>query len=353
MACRCSLWGAISGGCHDDHERAAIVTRLRIALVCDALTHDALQQEATVIPITPFNARLQFAFHRPDFLLVESAWQGHLDRWKYRIAAYPDHPHRNNRALARVVSMARDKAIPTVFWNKEDGVHFDRFIDSAKLFNHVFTVDQNSLSRYRAVMGPGASVHTLMFSVQPAFHYFRGFDFKYRRANFVGSYGSHVHQQRRARQHMLFGAASQFMGLTVFDRNSMRKAHHYRFPVVAGLQTRPAVGYAETAQIYRDHLVSLNVNTVEDSPTMFSRRLVEILACGGIAVTTPALSVDRLFGDFCHVVRSDAEADELFARLEHGPSADDLARADAGARAVRQHHTWAHRLQEIRRVVGV
>jgi spore maturation protein CgeB len=86
---------------------------------------------------------------------------------------------------------------------------------------------------------------------------------------------------------------------------------------------------------------------------MFSRRLVEILACGGIAVTTPAQSVDRLFAPYCHVVRSEDEARELFARLKRGPSADDLARAEAGARHVQQHHTWAHRLAEIRRVVGV
>ena len=86
---------------------------------------------------------------------------------------------------------------------------------------------------------------------------------------------------------------------------------------------------------------------------MYSRRLVEILACGGIAVTNPSPAVDRYFKDYCHVVHDAVEATELFARLKHGPSADDLARAQAGARYVLAQHTWAHRLDEIARVVGL
>lgn len=327
---------------------------LRIALIADELTRDALSLEATVFHVTPLNASWVLSMRRPDLLLVESAWQGRRDAWKYRIAAYPDHPERSNAKLARVVERARDLGIPTVFWNKEDGVHFDRFIDSARLFDHVFTVDSNCIDRYRAVMGAGASVHPLLFAVQPAFHHFSGFDFKLRRTCFVGSYGTHVHDHRRERQRMLFDSACSTLGLTVYDRNSGRRATQYRYPALTGLQTRPAVSYAATAQVYREHLVSLNVNTVEDSPTMFSRRLVEILACGGIAVTTPALSVERLFADYCHVVRSDEEARALFERLARdGPSADDLARARAGAEHVAWAHTWSGRVEEIRSVARV
>jgi spore maturation protein CgeB len=37
--------------------------------------------------------------------------------------------------------------------------------------------------------------------------------------------------------------------------------------------------------------------------------------------------------------------------LRHGPSQEDLDRAEAGAKYVREHHTWAHRLEEICAVV--
>lgn len=324
-----------------------------IALIADELTHSCVVEECHTVTVTPLNYRLVLRVFRPQMLFVESAWQGRRNRWKFRIASYPDHPERNNRDIAKVVAYARDLDIPTVFWNKEDGVHFDRFIASARLFDHVFTVDENCIARYRAVMGPDASVHTLMFAAHPALHSFTGFNFKHRRANFVGSYSRHIHDRRRAWQQLLLGTASETLGLTVYDRNSARKSENYRYPAFGGLELKPAVTYGKTAQVYKDYLVSLNVNTVEDSATMFSRRLVEILACGGIAVTTPARSVDRLFRDYCHVVSSAEEADELFARLRCGPSNDDLARAEAGAREVANKHTWSHRLQQVRSVVGV
>lgn len=326
---------------------------LKIALIADKLTAACLKSECRVQEITPLNHLWVLRFWKPDLLFVESAWNGCRNTWKYKIASYADHPERNNRTLARVVARARDLAIPTLFWNKEDGVHFSRFIDSARLFEHIFTVDENCLPRYRALVAPEVTVQTLMFAVQPATHHFSGFDFKQNRANFVGSYGHHVHDRRRAWQDMLFHATRQSgLGLTVLDRNSDRKSPNYRFPLMSGLEVRPAVPHEKTGQIYKDYLVSLNVNTVEDSATMFSRRLVEILACGGIGVTNPSPAVARYFQDYCHVVHDTPQAEALFRRLKHGPSPEDLQRAEAGARYVLAEHTWAHRLAEIIGVVG-
>ncbi len=323
---------------------------LSIGLIADELTSTCLSKQCRTLPVTPLNYRWVLRRHRPDMLFVESVWNGYRDAWKYRVASYPDHPRRNNRTLAKVVAYARDLGIPTVFWNKEDGVHFERFVESAKLFDHVFTVDETCIERYRTAMGEGASVHSLMFAVQPHLHSFSGFDFKAHRANFLGSYSHHIHSRRRHWQHMLFEGAAEALGLTVFDRNSARQSSNYRYPALRDLDVQPAVHHAATANVYKHFLVSLNVNTVEDSPTMFSRRLLEILACGGIAVTTPARSVDLLFRDFCHVVTNAEETRELFARLRHGPSQLDLDRAAAGAEHVAKHFTWAQRLDRVAEV---
>lgn len=327
---------------------------LKIALIADDFTRSCLRFECQLRDVTSLNYKLLFRIWKPDLLFVESAWQGRRNSWKFKIAAYPDHPQRNNQTLANLVAYARERGIPTVFWNKEDGVHFDRFIGSAKLFDHIFTVDENCIPRYRAVVDSGVTVNTLMFPVQPLTHNFTGFNFKYQRANFVGSYSHHVHDRRRHWQDLMFGASQDAgLGLTVIDRNSDRKSVNYRYPSLSGLEVLPALPHEKTAQIYKDYLVSLNVNTIEDSATMYSRRLVEILACGGIAVTNPSPAVDRYFKGYCHVVHDVREATDLFARLKHGPSADDLARAEVGARYVLAEHTWAHRLEEIARVVGI
>lgn len=325
---------------------------LRIGLVADTLTAACLAPECCVVQLTPFNYPYVLRFWKPDLILVESAWEGRRGAWRYRIAAYPDHPRRNNNALRGLVRLAREQGIPTAFWNKEDGTHFERFIDSASLFDHVFTVDANSIPRYRAALGDDRTVQALMFAVQPRIHAFQGFDFRYRRASFVGSYSRHLHGARRARQDMLFAAASG-IGLTLFDRNSARRSPNYRVPPLPHLEVLPRVPYSRTADIYRHYVASLNVNTVEDSATMFSRRLVEILGCAGIAVTTPARSVERLFAPYCHVVETPGEARELCDRLALGPAPDDLARARAGADYVRREHTWSHRLAQLVAACGL
>lgn len=86
---------------------------------------------------------------------------------------------------------------------------------------------------------------------------------------------------------------------------------------------------------------------------MYSRRLVEILACGGIAVTNPTAAVNRYFSEYCHVISDHTEAADLFTRLKMGPSARDLERAAAGARYVLAEHTWAQRLDDVRKVAGL
>lgn len=90
-----------------------------------------------------------------------------------------------------------------------------------------------------------------------------------------------------------------------------------------------------------------------DSETMFSRRLLEILACGGILVTNPSRAVDTYFKDFCHVVNTREEAKELLGRLKYGPSQADMDRAAAGAEYVRENHTWEHRLDEMCSIVNL
>lgn len=326
---------------------------MKIALVSDALTSSALSVDTKIFNFTPLSWLYGFQLYRPNLLFVESTWSGYANRWKYGVAAYPGHPARNNNRLRKLVDRARKLKIPTIFWNKEDGVHFERFIDSAALFDIVLTVDENCLPRYRERLGSGVKLGVLPFAVQPAFHHSQLGTPIIRRANFVGSYSHHVHTLRRQWQDMMFEAA-QPLGLTVYDRNSDRKAAHYRYPPLPWMDVRKSVSYAQTADIYRQHMVSLNVNTVDDSPTMFSRRLVEIVACGGLAVTNPSPSVDRFFKDYVVTVHNAEECKEVFSRIARdGLSRLDRERALAGADYVLQNHTWKHRLQQIAEIAGI
>lgn len=321
-----------------------------IYLISDSLTRQSLSLENINIK----DSWLFLSRRNNPILFVESAWCGHKDRWKYKIASYSDYPERTNEKLVRLVKKAKKKGIPTVFWNKEDSIHFDRFIDSAKHFDHIFTVDANCIQKYREIVPVSTTVDMAMFPIQPRIHHFQGFNFQKNEANFVGSFSKHIHNKRRECQEMLFSSALRAgLPVTIFDRNSNRKSDNYRYPEQEfRLKVMPALDYVDTANIYRNFTVSLNVNTIEDSPTMFSRRVVEILACGGILVSTPSLAMNELFAEYCHLVQSEDEAIELFQRLRYGPSKLDLEMAKAGSDYVLQNFTWQQFLNKIRKVVG-
>jgi spore maturation protein CgeB len=322
------------------------MSSLKIALVADELTSACLAAECRVMNVTPRNSSFVLRLWRPDVLFVESSWNGHRERWKYKIAAYPDYPERNNNALRQLVEAARSRGVPTVFWNREDGVHFDRFIGSAKLFDSIFTVDEAMIPRYRAAVGPDVPVQVMMFAAQPRFHSPAPAE-SVRRASFVGSYNSEIHPERRRWQDMMFDAADA-IGLTVFDRNSGRRNPKYRVPRKPWMEVREAIAHRATAEVYRSYVANLNINTIETSPTAFSRRLVEILACGGLAVTNPTPAVERLFADYCAIVRSEEETRDLLGRLARdGLSRQQREMTRAAADYVLRTLTWRHCLEQI------
>lgn len=331
--------------------------RLKIALVADHFTTECLSVECCIRNLTPTNYREVIETWKPDLVFVESAFHGAGGSWRYELAQQPgwlrlDKP----KAIFRLVELARHRGIPSVFWNKDDGAFFDAFIDVAQAFDFVFTTDTDSVTRYRQRLPAHVPVNVLSIPYQPAFHAFSGFCFTRKEVCFTGSYYRRILDDRRRFLDMIFDVCDEnVIPLNVFDRNHDRLSRffEFRFPRRSCLRVHARVPHRETAAIYKAHVVSLNVNSVVASETMYSRRLLEILACGGIAVTNSSRAVDRQFRDYCHVVTTHEEAADTLTRLLAGPSREDLDRAYAGAQYVKRHHTWAHRLEEICAIVGI
>ena len=330
---------------------------MKIALISDELTFFSLQSlnSVRVFPVTFENARFVFCFFRPDVLIVESAWFGFREAWRYQIASYPDVPTRDNNKLRIVVETARQYQIPTVFWNKEDGVHFERFIKSAALFDYVLTVDINMLPFYRKSLLNSVKIGVLPFAVSSKIHYPNSNFFtlpKNNKSLFIGSYSQHVHENRKKWQDMFFKSSSHY-GLVIYDRNSNRKSENYRYPNLSNLQIKKAVKYYKTGSIYRKFNHCLNVNTIENSSTMFSRRLIEIMACGSLAVSNPSLSVSTLFADMCEVISTEAEADNLFFQLSYGLTHHQKEMCQYASHSVLKHYTYETWLDRIIEFIGI
>ena len=147
--------------------------------------------------------------------------------------------------------------------------------------------------------------------------------------------------------HKLLEPAIEF-GLDIYDRNyGTPQAKHYRFPDRYQPYVRGALPYNEMVKAYRRYKVFLNVNTVSDSPTMFSRRVFELLACGTPVVSSRARGIEEVLGE--GVVCLAKSAQDVHNHLEmllNNPRAwNDLSRA--GRNTVSASHTYKLRLGEI------
>src|SRR5699024_2942008 len=146
-------------------ERAPHFEGLRAAVILDDFAMLAWSCEFEIVAVTPRDWQSQLEAAPVDLLLVESAWHGNKDAWQYQLTGSkaPSEP------LQELVTHCREQGIPTVFWNKEDPPHFEDFLDTARLFDQVFTTDVTLLPRYREEFGHDR-VAVLPFAAQSAVH---------------------------------------------------------------------------------------------------------------------------------------------------------------------------------------
>jgi len=324
-------------------------TDLRVAAILDEFSTAAFAPDCDLITFRPEDWRRTFEDRRPHILLVESAWLGNDGAWRYQIGDHEASKH--HEALRSLIDWCRANDVPSVFWNKEDPIHFDRFVGTAMLFDHVFTTDERMVERYLTQDGFTGTAAVLPFAAQPAIHnpvaLAEGRD---PRPCFAGTYYKNRDPERLAHLEALLDAARP-SGLVIYDRTFGQDSPKFGFPERFQHHIQGYLSYEETLRAYKRFRVFLNGSSVADSPTMVSRRVFELLASGAALVTAPNSAVGRFFGDLVPQVETEAEAKEALDVILHD---DDVwrARTRAGVRAVFGEHTYRHRLATIARTAG-
>ncbi|MHA7142674.1 glycosyltransferase family protein [Arthrobacter sp. Sr33] len=329
-------------------KRAVPRRSIRTATILDEFSALAFSFELTTFPLTPENWRQVLAEERIDLLLVESAWHGTSGAWKYQLSGTKGPA----KAFVDLVRAFGDQHIPTVFWNKEDPPHYEDFLPTAKLFDHVFTSDANMIERYAEDLGHGR-VATLTFAAQPALHNpirpRRGWH--RRDIAFAGMYFTHKFPERREQMDLLLGAAtdvsgSMATGLEIFSRLSGTD-EKYQFPPHLLPHVVGSLPYDQMLTAYKAYKVFLNVNSVVDSPSMCARRVFEITASGTPVVSTRSSAVATFFPpDEVTIVDSSADARGALASLVQHQSFGDR-QVHRAQRRIWNEHTYSHRAEQI------
>ena len=108
--------------------------------------------------------------------------------------------------LTALVAWCRAEGIPTVFWNKEDPPNYDRFLETARLFDQVFTVDAERIPDYQRDLGHDR-IDLLPFAAQPRIHNPVRRAPKTRDIAFAGTWFAEKHPERREQMAYVLGPA--------------------------------------------------------------------------------------------------------------------------------------------------
>ena len=321
-------------------------SELRVFAILDDFSRLCFKPECNVIQPRPDNWQALAEYWHPDILFVESAWQGNEGSWQYRVGKYDAPP---GWELQEMITWFKSQGVPTVFWNKEDPVHYDKFINAAKQFDIICTTDANRIPVYKKET-TAERVVTLSFAAQPQLHNPISIGQPRKpKVCFAGSFYANRFSERQKEMEWLLDAA-QKVGLDIYDRNFGMigsEAEHFRFPERLQKDIVGKLPYDALCRAYKEYKVFLNVNSVVDSPTMFSRRIYELLASGTPIVSTYSQGIDNVFGtDLVWMVESEKEAENALETLLNDEHVWQN-RSIKGIRKVFSSHTYAHRLQEI------
>lgn len=321
-------------------------SRTLVLAVMDEFTESCFGSDVRLLQPRPDNWYGLAQKYPPAAVFIESAWKGNGGSWQYRVGTYNVKP---GRELIEMTTWARSQGIPTIFWNKEDPVHHEKFMEAASQVDHIFTTDAQMIESYRKRTGK-QSVHALPFAAQPALHKPAPLIGRIPRSCFAGSWYGNRHAERGEAMKWLLKVAHRH-GLDIFDRNFGTGT--FPFPEEYQDNVRGSLPYLELCKEYSRYRLFLNVNSVIDSPTMFSRRVFELIACGTPVISTYAKGIEDIFqSNAVWMVRNEAEADEAIRTLLEDDG-EWRRRSLAGIREIFSRHTYAHRLNSVFEKIGL
>ncbi|MDA3857309.1 MAG: glycosyltransferase [Roseovarius sp.] len=310
---------------------------LRVATIMDEFTYNSYAPECDLMQLTPEAWGQELSNFMPEMLLIESAWRGKGEKWGSKVG------HLSSE-LRHIISWCKERGIPTVFWNKEDPVHFETFLTTANQFDMVCTTDIDCIGRYKTALGHDR-VYFLPFACQPEVH--NPIELYNRKDAFCFAGAYYVRYPHRTRDLEGFvEGLPDFRPIEIFDRNFGKDHPDYMFPEAYQKYIVGSLPPEQIDRAYKGYRFGINLNSIKNSQTMFARRVYELLASNTVTISNYSRGVRHMFGDL--VISSD-NSNEILRRLQEA----DLERLRlAGLRKVMLEHTYGVRMAYIAGKLG-
>lgn len=313
----------------------------KVACVMDEFTFSSYKSTCNLQQLTPEGWKNELESFQPELLFIESAWRGKDELWGSKVG-------HNSQELQDIVKWCKAKQIPTLFWNKEDPIHFQTFLNVAQQFDYVFTTDLDCVSRYKAILKHN-QVYFLPFACQPLSH--NPIE-KFSRKDAISFAGAYYkkYPERTKDLESFVSILPDVKPLEIFDRNYGKNDENYMFPDAYHPFIVGTLPFDKIDAAYKGYKYAINLNSIKQSQTMFARRVYELLASNTITISNFSKGVRLMFGDLVICSDSGMVIKEHLIKCEQDRDYADKFRL-AGLRKALSEHTYQQRFSYIQEKV--
>lgn len=327
--------------------------QIKVAIIADEFTTNSFCDEFKALPIEPDNWRKVFEENKPEVFFCESAWSGpdSVKRsWKGRIYASKNFSKENRIELLAILKYCKDNAIPTVFWNKEDPTHhLDKvhdFVKTAQEFDFVFTTAEECIDSYKKNYNV-KNAYSLPFATNPKL--FNPIEVNSRSDNviFAGSWYAN-HKERSDDMSLILDRIMSYgYKLEIYDRYYNDNDWLHEWPDDYKPYLLPSKPHNEMPEVYKSGVFGLNFNTVTSSPTMFARRVFELMSSNTLVISNNSVGTQKMFGDL--IIYPDINPERL---RDITPREIEEIRSRALTKVLKEH-TYTQRWHTILEKLGI
>lgn len=272
--------------------------KTKAAVIADEFTLLSVASIWDVCSLNRLNAIDQLKAFWPDLLFIESTWNGADGSWSNENRITSQLP-----LIQSLTEFCNQNNIPTVFWNKEDPVHFVDFSIRAKLtalFDIVFTTEVDCIARYKALLAHERVYFLPFFANTQTF-----FPKDLKRQSgycFAGSWYEKYYERNNDFLHLYGLIKNSGASVSIFDRNHQKNIEGRTFPAEFQPSIVGNLPYTEIDKAYSGYETGISLNIVKNGQTMFARRAVELLASGTAVVSNYTRAMRVLFGELVDTV---------------------------------------------------
>lgn len=320
----------------------------KIGIISDLFLFKSFDGLADFRPIYPGNYQQHADI---DILLLVSTWRG-VDEVSWKGVTTKSSEKRAH-LFEEILPFYRSLDIPIVFYSKEDPPNYNHFLAFAQQADHIFTSAAEMIPKYQQDCPDAQSIDVLPFGINPKNHSPIGSQQGGLNplVPFAGSWFNHKYEDRSRWGGDILDAvvASQSYDLLIFDRNSHLDDSRYRFPHRFGHSLTPAIDHQQLLDIQRVVDVSINLNSVQNSGSMFANRAIELQAQGTFVLSNYNVGLNSRYP---HVHLSNGFTDTL-AALDHLTEQDIREIQADGIRSVFSNDLATMRIAKIIETVGL